>query len=158
MSYLDNKYYNILELNQIIDKLKEEVILDSNMDSLNNITLSNDIDYINEMLDEVDEASKLLLRLSRFPLLFKTDVTNILKKVCKYGVITIEELIQIMNFFDTIKSISLYEQQAKGYLIPCPCFNKYSDMLYYPKDLNLRIKDIITPYGEVLDSASSNLR
>ena len=158
MSYLDNKYYNILELNKIIDKLKEEVILDSNIDSLNNITLSNDIDYINEMLDEVDEASKLLLRLSRFPLLFKTDVTNILKKVCKYGVITIEELIQIMNFFDTIKSISLYEQQAKGYLIPCPCFNKYSDMLYYPKDLNLRIKDIITPYGEVLDSASSNLR
>ena len=50
-------------------------------------------DYINEMLDEVDEASKLLLRLSRFPLLFKTDITNILKKVCKYGVITIEELI-----------------------------------------------------------------
>ena len=36
MSYLDNKYYNILELNKIIDKLKEEVILDSNIDSLKN--------------------------------------------------------------------------------------------------------------------------
>lgn len=154
----NEKYYNILELNKIINMLKEEVYLESNIDLIASYPISNDIEEIKEMLDETDEASILLQRLSRFPLYFKNDVRIILNKVSKFGVIQINELIQIMNFLDTIKNIDLYSQQAKNYQIECPHFNNYSKDLFYPKDLNLRIKDIVSPYGEILDTASFNLK
>lgn len=155
---MNNKYYNILEFDKIIEKLNSELILDSNKESLKDITLSNDIDEINSMLDEVDEASKLLLRIGNISISFKNDICDILNKLNKFGVITIDELIHIMSFLDTIKGINLYEQQAKNYQIECIYFSNYSKLLFYPKELNLRIKEIITPYGEVLDSASITLK
>ena len=60
----NEKYYNILELNKIINMLKEEVYLESNIDLIASYPISNDIEEIKEMLDETDEASILLQRLS----------------------------------------------------------------------------------------------
>ena len=82
-----NKYFRILEFDKIIDKLKEEVILESNINLLNNIELESELSVVSKMLEEVDEASKLLIRVGRFPLYFKEDITQILTKVNKYGVV-----------------------------------------------------------------------
>ena len=64
----------------------------------------------------------------------------------------------MMNFFDTIKNIEIYVNNTQNALIECNYLKDYTKDLYYPKNLNLRIKEIITPYGEILDSASPNLR
>ena len=84
-----NKYYKILELDNIISKLKSKVILESNANELDEVILYDDIDSIERALNEVDEAVKLIYRMGRFPLYFKENVTYVLDKVNKHGVLLI---------------------------------------------------------------------
>ena len=153
-----NKYYKILELDKIIEKLRKEIFLDSNFNKLDNIVLYDDIDVINEALNQVDEASKLIFRMGRFPLYFVEDVTEIFDKVKKYGVVLVEELLLVRKFIDTIRDIEIYINSLDNALISHPNIDTIIEDLYYPKKLNLRIKEIIDYTGEILDSASPNLK
>ncbi|MDD3124132.1 MAG: endonuclease MutS2 [Candidatus Izemoplasmatales bacterium] len=153
-----NKYHNTLELNKIIEYIKEETILDTNKDYLDNLVLMDDIDDIRQSLDETDEAVKLILRMQRFPLYFNSPLDYILGKLHKSGVVNIEELLEIGKFLDTIKNIEIYIDNLDSAEIECPLFKMQASLLFYPKDLNLRIKEIVSPYGEIKDEASTLLR
>lgn len=153
-----NKYYKILELDNIINKLKAKVILDSNASSLEEVVLYDDLDAIEKALDEVDEAVKLIYRMGRFPLYFKEDITYILEKVNKHGVLLLEELLLIRRFLDTTKEIELYIESLDNALIDSPCLKENTSELVYLKSLNLRIREIVDSSGEVLDTASSELK
>lgn len=153
-----NKYHLILELNKILDLVKEEVILDANKEELNKIILMNDLDEIRYALDETDEATRLILRAQRFPLYFNSPIDYYLSKLHKGGIVVVEELIEVSKFLDTIKNIVLYVNDLDNAEIACPFFKKNTENLFYPKELNLRIKEIITPYGEIKDEASANLK
>jgi len=153
-----NKYHLTLELNKIIDLIKEEVILDINKVELDNIILMNNLDEIRYALEETDEATRLILRSQRFPLYFNSPIDYYLSKIHKSGILTLEELCEIGKFLDTIKNIELYIHNLDNAEIACPYFKQNTTELLYPKELNLRIKAIITPYGEIKDDASANLK
>lgn len=153
-----NKYWSILEFDKIIEKLKEEVRLDINKQLLNNLKLYDNIEDIRDCLEKVDEASKLIIRAQMFPLYFNTDISYILDKTHKYGVLSIEELLEIGKLLDTIKSMIIYNDDLNNALIEHPYFNEKINLLIYFKDLNLRIKEIVSPFGEILDSASQLLK
>lgn len=153
-----NKYYYILELNKIIEYLKEYVILEANKKLLEEIKLMNNLDEIQNALNEADEASILIQRMSRFPLYFRSDIHYILSYIHKSGVLSTEDLLEVGKFLDTIKSIIVYLESLETNKIKCDYFKTYVQRLFYPKNLNLRIKEIITPYGEIKDDASDNLR
>ena len=87
-----NKYHLTLELNKIIDLIKEEVILDINKVELDNIILMNNLDKIRYALEETDEATRLILRSQRFPLYFNSPIDYYLSKIHKSGILTLEEL------------------------------------------------------------------
>lgn len=153
-----NKYWNILEFDKVIDEVKKEVRLDYNIDILDNIVLFEDIDEIKDSMNRVDEASKLILRFCAFPLSFKGDIDYILTKTKKHGVMSIEELLEIGKFLDTIKNIRIYNDNLSNALIDHPYFDEMASSLVYFKDLNLRIKETVSPFGEIYDSASPMLK
>jgi dsDNA-specific endonuclease/ATPase MutS2 len=72
------KYLKILELDKIVNKIKEKVVLDQNKIMLEEMTLINDIEEIETALNEVYEASSLIQRMQRFPLYFKGDIVLII--------------------------------------------------------------------------------
>lgn len=151
------KHYQTLELNKIINKIKDRCQLSINHTKLDNCILSNDLDEINHNLNEVDEAVILLQRLQRFPLYFRSDIKRILGLINKSHVITIEELIEINKFFDTLKANQVFLDSINNLKINASYFQNNIEKLYYPKELNLEIKNIITPYGEIKDTASTEL-
>lgn len=153
-----NKYYHILELDKIIDLVKEEVILDSNKHLLDEVLLMNDLDEINYALDEVDEACVLIERSGRVPLYFHSDVSYLLSKILKNGVLTETELLEISRLLETVKATIIYKETLENAEIKAEKFSSNCDLLIYHKDLNLEIKGIITPYGEIKDDASSLLK
>lgn len=155
-----NKYEQMLELDVILNMLKEEAFLDSSKEKIDEATPINDIDTLNFMLDEVDEALILLERMGKFPIYIKQDsnIDYTLSKIHKNGVIEPLELAEIGNFLDTIRDLLVYQTKLDDAKIEHNYLSKKISNLEYLKDLNLQIRKIVTPYGEINDDASSNLR
>ena len=155
-----NKYELMLELNVILDKCKEEAFLFKSKDLIINSTPYNDIDLLNDKLNEVDEAYILLERMGKFPIHMKSDVDihYLLSKIHKNGVLESYELSEIANMLDTIRDIKIYQNKLDDNKISSNYINSKINNLEYFKDLNIKIKNIVTPYGEILDDASSTLR
>lgn len=153
-----NKYWTILEFDKIIEELKKKVRLDYNKNFLDNVVLFEDIDEIKECLEEVDEASKLIERMNQFPLYFNSDILYILDKTNKHGVLSVEELLEVGKLLDSIKNIFIYDESLSNALIDHSYFTKSIQNLVYLKSLNLRIKEIVNPFGEILDDASPLLK
>lgn len=151
------KYYKILELDKIIQKIQELCQLEETKTNLKNLKLLNDLDKINDTLAEVDEATILIQRMQRFPLYFKSDLRKTLNLINKGYVINLDELLVIAKFLDTIKANQVYLDTIENLKIETTYFKKNVDKLFYPKELNLRIKDIITTYGEINDHATVEL-
>ena len=152
------KNYKILELDKIIDLLTQEIQLESNKSKMDpDLLIMNDIDDIKQALEEVDEASVIISRLNRFPLLFKKDTRIYINKTKKFGVLTPQELLEIGKLLDTTKSISIFDDSLDSYEIVHERLHFYNDLLIYNKNLNLRIKEIVNNFGEILDSASFEL-
>ena len=158
---MKNKYYKILELDKIILMLLEEFRLESNIldyQDIDNIVLSNDIDDIKVMLDETDEASVIIQRMGRFELSFTKDILMYVKRANKSVMLSIDELLELGRYLDSVKNLIIYANNLKSYDISSIIFQSYVANLSYSKALNLRIKEVISPFGEILDTASIELR
>ena len=153
-----DKYAKLLEFDKILDLLAEEAVLSKSKQIICEGTLSNDLDYINYNLNIVDEAVILKNRMGSIPIHFSDDVGLYLSKVNKAGVLSEHELASVSNYLDTIRDLYVYNEKLDNYKIESPLFSAVIKSITYPKDLNLRIKEIITPYGEIKDSASPALK
>lgn len=155
-----NKFELILELNTILKLCSDEAFLDNSKQLILNGSFYDDIELLNHKLDEVDEAYILIERIGKFPIFIKssTDINYLLTKVNKNGVLEPLELAEIANLLDTIRDIINYDNKLMDFKINHQLFSNNVLELEYFKDLNLKIKSIVTPYGEILDDASSTLR
>ena len=153
-----DKYAKLLEFDKILSLLQEEATLKKSKDEIMEGELSCDINFINNNLNLVDEAVVLKNRMGSLPIHFSDDIGLYLVKVSKAGVLDEHELACIGNFLDTIRDLYVYIEKLDNYKIDSPLFTSIVKGVVYPKELNLRIKDIITPYGEIKDSASSTLK
>jgi len=153
-----NKYLRMLEFNKIIELLKKELVLNANIDRLDNMQFQEDLKDIELALNEVDEAVILQQRMGRNPIYFNVDLSLILSKVSKSGVLSEEEVLAVGQLLDTIKDHIIYYEKLEAAGINGDFFKLKLDLMEYYKDLNLNIKKIITPYGEIKDDASILLR
>jgi len=151
------KYYYTLELNKIIDKVKEFCQLEETKLKLGELELLNDLDAINEALAEVDEATILIQRMNRFPLYFRMDLRKTFTLISKGYIINLEELKEIAKFFDSIKANQIYLETLTDLKIDINYYRNNIERLFYPKDLNTRVKEVLTPYGEISDNATIEL-
>ena len=157
------KYFKTLEFDKIIEMLTEHLMIETNIDyysDMNNIysALSNDLNDINLSLDETDEASRIIQRMGRFPITFTKDIISYVKAASKSVVLSIDNFLEIGKFLDSIKNIILFSGSLKNANIDSSIFQEYVNLLIYPKELNLRIKEVISPFGEIMDSASPELK
>ena len=153
-----NKTKKVLEYDKIVGLIKDETILDKTKELLDNELPMNDIDAIKTALEKIDEASMLISRIGRFSIYFHIDIAYPLTKTVKNGVLTIDELVQIGEFLNTIRDLYAYLERLDTNKIEAPLFRRSINYLYYPKELNNKIKSIVTPYGEIKDDASSELK
>ena len=155
-----NKHELILELNVILEKCQEEAFLEVSKESILNLEPINDIELLNYKLDEVDEAYILLERMGKFPIHIKsdTDINYLLTKIHKNGVLEATELSEISNLLDTLRDINIYKGKLEDNKIDFTCFENKTKEIEYFKDLNIKIRKIVTPYGEINDDASPMLR
>ena len=155
-----NKYELMLELDVILNMCKEEAFLNTSKELIINSTPYEDIELLNYILDEVDEAYILLERMGKFPIHIKSDsnINYSLSKIHKNGVLEPNELSEISNFLDTIRDIILYNSKLEDTKIEHSLFETKVNELEYFKDLNLKIRKIVTPFGEINDDASPNLK
>ena len=151
------KYHNILEFDKIIDLLKQEIILDTNLEKLDDLILSSNILEINSMLNETMEAKTIIERMGRFPLYFNTNVDYELMKTTKRGVLQVHDILEVGKLLDTVKNIIIFNDTLFSHEINNQIFDNYCQALIYLKNLNLRIKDTINTFGEILDTASFEL-
>lgn len=158
------KYEKILELDKIILKLKEELItnhnrniIDEYFNDLEASFISNNYLEIEEMLNQTDEASKIIQRMGRFPLFFENDISYLINKASKFAILQIDEILEVGKLLDTVKNIIIFNDSLVSHQIDNYYFNNFVNQINYPKDLNLKIKNSINTFGEVLDSASANL-
>ncbi|MBO4667696.1 MAG: endonuclease MutS2 [Bacilli bacterium] len=151
------KYHNILEFDKIIELLKEEIILDTNKENLDDISLDYNILEVNSMLDETMEAKTIIERMGRFPLYFTSNVDYELMKTTKRGLLQIHDILEVGKLLDTVKNIIIFNDSLFSHEISNDILNNYVLALIYLKNLNLRIKESINSFGEVLDSASTEL-
>ena len=152
------KNHITLELNKIIDILKSYIRLEDNLTLLDDIVLSNDLDEINKMLDETDEATKIIQRMGRFEILFKSNINYICLKADKGLTLSIDEFLEVGKYLDTVKNLVIYNQSLLNANIDNNYLNSYVSNLIYSKSLNLRIKEVINNFGEILDDASPTLK
>lgn len=152
------KNHITLELNKIIDMLKSYIRLEDNLSNLDEFTLSNDLNEINKMLDETDEATKIIQRMGRFEILFKSNINYICLKAQKGLTLSIEEFLEVGKYLDTVKHLVIYNQSLQSANIDNNILNSYVSNLIYSKNLNLRIKEVINNFGEILDDASPTLK
>ena len=153
-----DKYAKLLEFDKILDQVAEEAVLSKSKEIILEGELSTDLDIIKYKLDIADEAVILKNRMGSIPTHFSDDVGLYLSKVSKAGVLSEHELACVSNFLDTIRDLYVYNEKLDNFKIESSLFSAVIKSITYPKDLNLRIKEIITPYGEIKDSASPALK
>ena len=153
-----DKYAKLLEFDKILDQVAEEAVLSKSKEIILEGELSTDLDIIKYKLDIADEAVILKNRMGSIPIHFSDDVGLFLSKVSKAGVLSEHELACVSNFLDTIRDLYVYNEKLDNFKIESSLFSAVIKSITYPKDLNLRIKEIITPYGEIKDSASPALK
>lgn len=152
------KYHKMLELDKVLNEVITEMYLDWNKKTFLDTPLQNDLICIQHMLDEVDEAVMLSYRMGPFPLYFHQHVGLILSKANKSGVLSEEEVVNVGQLLDSIRDIHIYIEKCEQNDIEAPLFNAHLDNLTYLKDLNMQIKSIVTPFGEIKDDASKALK
>ena len=153
-----DKYAKLLEFDKILDQVAEEAVLSKSKEIILEGELSTDLDIIKYKLDIADEAVILKNRMGSIPIHFSDDEGLFLSKVNKAGVLSEHELASVSNFLDTIRDLYVYNEKLDNFKIESTLFSAVIKSITYPKDLNLRIKEIITPYGEIKDSASPALK
>ena len=151
------KYQNILEFNKIIELLKGELILETNLEKIDDIELSSNILEVRSMLDETSEAKTIIERMGRFPLYFSSNVDYELMKTTKKGTLIIKDILEVGKLLDTVKNIIIFNDSLVSHDISNEIFDNYVKALVYLKTLNLKIKDTINNFGEILDTASDEL-
>lgn len=154
-----NKYQKLLEFDVILEMLDSNIFLNTSKTKCMNTPLYKDLETLNIELDKVDEASILLQRMGKFPIYIKSDsdINHYLSKIHKNGILSSFELADISGMLDTTRDIILYNDKLISSKIEAPLFNDKIKGLEYFKDLNLKIRKIVTAYGEINDNASPNL-
>ena len=153
-----NSYYKKLEFDQIIEQLKELAVNEVTKKMIDHLKPSTDINYLEELLSEVDEALKIIYSFDRAPLMISNNYEKLLNITSKGGTLTAYELYETIRLYITIRAnqkllINLQKEQ-----IDCKFYQASVEKLVYHEYVDERLKKSVDENGEVLDTASSNLK
>lgn len=147
-----------LEIKQILDKLVEFAILPETKDLIENLQPSSDIDALNEELDNVDEALRIVMRFERAPIMMASDFRSILALALKGAKLSAVEIYEVEKLFLTVKANFKLANSLINEKIESKHYQYLVSNLEVIDYLDAIIVKSINEYGEVLDNASPTLK
>lgn len=146
--------YETLEMNEIKHQIQNYCASSLGKKKIEELELFDDIDDLNEALDKVDEAMKLVSIQGRMPLGGLSDISLYLEKANRDGILQGEELLKFLNHLECIQSVKNYLLSSEVETI---YLQELSDGLVEHPHLMNEIRRCILPDGQVSDQASPTL-
>ncbi|TFZ40280.1 endonuclease MutS2 [Soehngenia longivitae] len=156
---MNDKSLRVLEYEKIINKLKEQCITFLGKNLSDNLSPNTDLIKIQEMLDETEEAYKMILRIGRPPLSEIEQVDDYLKRAMIGGSLTPYGLIQISRVLKVSRELKTYILSQKENLkTEFTIFEELANQITVLKILEDKIGNAILSEDEISDNASVKLR
>lgn len=147
----------ILEFDKILDILKKYAKTNYAKDKINNIIPSNNYLETKKLNDETKEAYETIIKYDDIPLGGLYDVMPSLKRAKINGVLTEEELLNIVSLIDTSSNVIRYYKNLMNINLKIENLSNYFKQIIVNSTLKTNITLAIGPDGKVLDNASREL-
>lgn len=147
--------YDTLEFNQIKDRIKNYCVGNIAKEQITNLQPYQDLEELKLRQKYLQQAMQLIYQYGRLPLGYYDDIEPLLLKANKDGTLFPEDFVQIVYLLNNVKEIINY--LAEKELVENELL-QLCNQLVLPKQLLKDINRCIDGSGNVLDSASSQLR
>ena len=152
-----NKYASKLELNHIIDQLVSFCVMEDTKNEASEIETINDLEQLNQLLDEADEALRIVLRYDRAPIHLSKPYEKAVRLASKGGLLDPSELYETARLYQTIKANLHFLQILAKEEIPCLNFEGWINSCYVNEYLDGLLVKSVDEAGNVLDNATPTL-
>ncbi len=152
-----NKFEKKLEIDVILNELKEHCIIDKTKLIVSKLKPSSDLLYLNNELDKIDEALQIVERMDRAPIMMTEEYESAIKLAEKGGVLSGNELYTTIKLYNTIKYNILFLNSLKKENINCTYYEEYVNNLYINEYLYSSLKKSVDEDGTILDNATQQL-
>ena len=146
--------FDILEFDVIKKNIKQYSFSSMARMQIDGLAPIQDLEDLKLFQDDIDQATKMIYAYGRLPISPFEDITEILQKANKGGVLFPQDFLLIIQLLKNIKEIDSYLDND----IPISHIYDYMSMLYLPKDLLQAIERCIDPSGHIYDHASYELQ
>lgn len=147
--------YDTLEFNQIKNQIKNYCVGSMAKEQITNLEPYQDLEELKLRQKYLQQAMQLIYQYGRLPLGYYDDIEPLLLKANKDGTLFPEDFVQIIYLLNNVKEIINY--LAEKELVENELL-QLCNQLVLPKQLLKDINRCIDGSGNVLDSASSQLR
>lgn len=147
--------YDTLEFNQIKNQVKNYCVGNIAKEQITNLQPYQDLEELKLRQKYLQQAMQLIYQYGRLPLGYYDDIEPLLLKANKDGTLFPEDFVQIVYLLNNVKEIINY--LAEKELVENELL-QLCNQLVLPKQLLKDINRCIDGSGNVLDSASSQLR
>lgn len=150
--------YKTLEYEKVIMKLSEHTVSRLGKEKVRNIKPSRNLEWINEQLEETEDAALLMRLRGGIPLAAFEDIRPHLKRVRVQGTLNGTEIAQIGRMLRTLREIKTFFRKAEEEEIPLHRLYDKINKLETFNPLEKKIFNVVDEGGYVLDDASSKLK
>ena len=98
-----NKFERKLEIDVILNQLKDYCIIEKSKNTVDKIKPSSDLLYLNNELDKVDEALQIIERMDRAPIMMSEEYETCVKLAEKGSTLSGNDLYLTVKLYNTIK-------------------------------------------------------
>lgn len=158
MKQIDFKSIETLEYPKIIEQLSTFTVSDLGKKKIKDILPSKSKPEVERMLEETDDAVKLLRLKDGIPMGSFNDVREQMKRMEIGAILSGQELIQIGQLIKGVREVHDFFEDLKEEDIDLNQLYDISDQFIVLAQLERKIYGTLTEGGSVLDDASSKLR
>ena len=147
-----------LDFDRIIEHLKGYACTSLGREAIDEIEILTDRETIEHLLDETEEALRLLYQIGELPFGGITDIRPHVKRAAMGGMLDAHELLAVSHFLYGIRQMKQYIEMAISHQIALGHIKPYIDSLYPLTHLKQAIERAIDEDGTIRDDASDTLR
>ncbi|MGM9971992.1 MAG: endonuclease MutS2 [Anaeroplasmataceae bacterium] len=148
---------DILEFHKVLDMCKNYAKTDMAKDIILNLSPISNLETIKEMLDEIEEARKVIIKYEDIPLDGVKSILPSLKRAQVGGVLSIDEILNVSSLIKAVSNVVKYKGYLNANKIDITLLNKYFNELIIQSKLKTTIDTTIDENGYVVDNATNEL-
>lgn len=147
-----------LEFDKVLNMIKDYCFLKATKENLNNLDIASTKEDVLELLDETDEAIKIIVKYGPLPISNFNQVNEAILRTSKGGVLEVEEILDVLALINSSLEINKYlnnifNESKEDY----SSLNKYNLKFINLSKLKNLLSFAVSPEGKIFDQASKNL-